>query len=289
MLRIDRSPVSLTGLFTGQVWHENGLAPDGYESRLGKWLYRSARPLDQLSDRWLGMSLETLLLQRHLLIDQLTRDAITQGYTQIVEIASGLSSRANRLLLRYPDKELTWIEADLPDMVQWKTRSQEKTPMLDTRWHIQPVNILREQGELSVEQLLAPLKPNQKTLIITEGLVNYFPLPIISEFWKRLSHSLRMFPEARYLLDIWPALENHPNYWLTKISSQAIGLATRRKVPLHFSDDDSIRLGMLRSGFALAQIYHPDQEGRSLGLPRMRHASLFRLVQAETRAPGLPD
>ncbi len=288
MRRRDRSPVSLTGLFTGQVWQANHLAPAGLETRAGKWLYRCIRPLDQLSDQVLGISLETLLLQRHLLLDQQVREAIDAGYTQIVELASGLSARAGRMLERYPHAHLRWVEADLPDMVRWKLQGQTKAPLFDTRWRIEEVNILREQGDMSVDQLLASLDPHRKTLVITEGLVNYFPLPVISAFWQRLHRQLSQFPQARYLFEIWPALPSHPDYWLTQLSGQAIGLLTGQRIPFHYGDDESIRLGVQRAGFAKTQVINPDHKTTHCGLPSMRKPSLFRVVQAEARAEEAP-
>ena len=117
----DKSPVSLTGHFTGQVWCEMGFLPQEMGSSLGKWLYRLHKPAGWLNERLWGHSLETILLARHHFLDTLVSECIeNQGVTQVIEIASGLSSRGLRMLSRYPSELTLYLEADLPEMVRWK-------------------------------------------------------------------------------------------------------------------------------------------------------------------------
>ena len=75
----DKSPVSLTGHFTGQVWCRHGLSPDHLGSGLGRLLYRAQQPFGWLSQQVYGMNLESMLLVRHQLMDQLVLAEIERG------------------------------------------------------------------------------------------------------------------------------------------------------------------------------------------------------------------
>jgi len=194
----DQSPVSLTGHFTGYVWCKNHLSPHSFSSILGKAMYYGTRPIDWVSKVSIGLNLETMLLQRHCLIDELVNQALEDGVTQIIEIASGLSARGIRVLQNHPNKDIKYIEADLPDMVVWKNKRLKKEGFSDERHQLTECNILRSEGKLSIEHLLNTLDKTKKTLVITEGLVNYFPLDVIETFWTRLAYALSSFKEGQY-------------------------------------------------------------------------------------------
>ncbi len=259
----DKSPVSLTGHFTGQVWCENGFSPLEMGSTLGKLLYTLHKPAGWINERLWGQSLETLLLARHHLLDTLVSECIEQeGVTQIVEIASGLSSRSLRMLSRYPDHLSLYLEADLPDMVRWKQERLDKQPERDARHQLTALNILREAGPLSPESILSGLLDSQqKTLVITEGLVNYFDLEVIRLFWSRLHQTLSVYPAAWYLFEVWPALEAYQNHLTFRSLRKLIEWITRQTVPLHYSTNDTIQAGVRTCGYQAVEIHSPDLTG----------------------------
>ncbi len=276
----DHSPVSLTGHFTGFVWCNNHLSPPSFSSLLGKAMYYGIKPLDWLSNLAIGLKLETMLLQRHCLIDELVNQAINDGVTQIVEIASGLSARSMRVLQNHPDLVMQYIEADLPDMVRWKTKRLQKEGFKDERHQLIECNILRTEGRLSIEQLLESLDKTQKTLVISEGLVNYFPLPVIEGFWTRLAYALSKFKEADYLFEIWPKVPDHPFAPIIFGTQKVIELVTRQEVPLHYTSDRQIKAALEGCGFSLASVINPDKFTEALNLPKMETPTLFRVVKA---------
>ncbi|MCP5208118.1 MAG: class I SAM-dependent methyltransferase [Hahellaceae bacterium] len=280
-MKTDSSPVSLTGHFTGQVWCEHGYSPELMGSSLGKILYHLHRPLGWLNNQLFGNNLETMLLQRHQLIDQLVFKAIEeQGITQIIEIASGLSSRSIRTLARYADEDIHYIEADLPQMCRWKNERLVDYRLNDSRLKVAPVNILRSAGNYSPEHLFASLDSTRPTLVITEGLVNYFPLTTIEDFWKRLADMLDVFPVATYISDIWPNLAAYEVQKTYKLGIQAIQMFTRQKVPLHYNSEDEINEGLRHCGFQEVTVYNPDNLSDEFDIPAMRGDSLFRVAQA---------
>lgn len=276
----DKSPVSLTGHFTGYVWCQNKLSPPSFGSLLGKAMYLGSRPIDLFSNRILGWKLETMLLQRHQIIDSWVNQALDEGVTQIVEIASGLSARGLRLLKNRPYDSFQYVEADLPDMVKWKQQRLNKEHFHDDRHRLTKCNILRTEGELSIEHLLSSLDTTQKTLVITEGLVNYFSLGVIEGFWTRLAEALSAFSEASYLFEIWPQTSDYGFASVVSATQRAIELITRQKVPLHYTHDSQIKEGLEHCGFSIVEVCNPDNMTESLPLPKMRSPSLFRLVRA---------
>ena len=60
----------------------------------------------------IGADIDTFLLHRHMVIDHLLDQAIASGYTQVIELASGLSGRGYAFCGRYG--ALRYIETDLP-------------------------------------------------------------------------------------------------------------------------------------------------------------------------------
>ena len=281
----DRSPVSLTGRYTGEVWVRNELAPRSFDTRTGQWLYRLLSPLDWLGKHTLGLSLETMLLQRHLLIDHcLNRACRQQPGLQVLELACGLSARGIRTLRRYHREELTYIEADLPDVVQHKQDLLAEMEFSDPRHRLVPCNILRDQGPLSPEGLLAGLDPERPVLVISEGLVNYFALETMKAFWHRLALALSRFPEGAYIADVWPRLPRSRGLRARDWVIRGIEAVTRQEVPLHFDNDEAIKAGFQACGFARVDLLDPANPPQGLVLPTLRTPSLFRVVSARVQA-----
>lgn len=282
MGKTDSSPVSLTGHFTGQVWCRHELSPPHLGSGLGRLLYRAQQPFGWISQRIYGSNLESMLLVRHQLLDNLVRAEIEAGTTQIVEIASGLSGRSLRMLEAYPDNGLRYIEADLPQMIAWKRDRLTPSQKQDKRLVLREINILRERGELSLAAVLAAnVDPTRPILVITEGLVNYFSLAVIQAFWQRLHTELSTFPSSTYLFEIWPRLPVYQKSRMLKMGLRAIEVLTRQQVPLHFTGEQDIAEAMKGTGFRTVQVTNPDETaiGRQFGA---LHNSLFRVVRAET-------
>ncbi|NRA23751.1 MAG: class I SAM-dependent methyltransferase, partial [Oleispira sp.] len=208
------------------------------------------------------------------LVDQ----AIAEGYEQIVELAAGLSSRGYLVKKAHPS--IHYVEGDLPGM------SVHKAELLDKLGrrpgHItQPCNILEGSGEHSIEVLLAGLDKTKKTLIITEGLVNYFDLLTIRKVWARMAMAMKDFPQARYITEVYPKLEQHQSYKYVKVAQKVVGFFTQGEYPLHYNSNEAMQQGFLEDGFTQVAVTAPEDYYGRLDMPTSSRQSLVRLVVAD--------
>ena len=279
MAKSDSSSISFTAYYTGEVWRQHGLASAAFATPQGKLLYTLGQPLEHTARFLAGASIQTTLLQRHHIIDHVLRQAIEQhGVTQVIEIACGLSPRGTQFCQDYPD--LHYIEADLPEMQQYKQDLLSKHELLSARHRVVAIDILAESGELSVAEVLGGLDKRRNTLVITEGLVNYFELSVISGFWTRLASTLTDFPKGGYVTDLYPNFTWHPMVKLANFFVQGLAFATQSKVSLHFSDQQAIKAGFANCGFSQTIVHIPEAYYQQLPIPTQRIASLVRVVES---------
>lgn len=278
MSKTDSSSISFTAYYTGEVWRQHGLSRPMFATNTGRVLYGLGRPIEATVTALAGASIRTTLLQRHQLIDAIVTRAIReQGVTQIVEIACGLSPRGVRLCAEFPD--LQYIEADLPEMAAHKRELLSTHGMLSRRHRVVSINILDETGAHALSTVFASLDQHQKTLVITEGLVNYFALEVITPFWQRLATALTRFPAGAYVTDLYPNLTWHPFVRLSNAFKQGLAIATRSSVTLHFEHHQAIEQGFAACGYAQTSVHMPESYYHILPIPTSRVASLVRVVE----------
>src|SRR4051794_2883428 len=112
--------ISPTAHYTGHVWVRNGLSHPELATLEGRVMFDAIEPAMIASRVVGGPTLERMLLARHRLIDDLLTRSIDDGRIgQVIEIACGMSPRGWRFAERYGD-EISYIEADLPDMAARK-------------------------------------------------------------------------------------------------------------------------------------------------------------------------
>lgn len=277
--RVSSAHISPSAHYTGYVWYRHQLADPAFATDLGRWIHGVLRPITWGARVGFGIDLENLLLQRHLLIDARLTQAIEQaGVCQVVEIACGLSPRGRRFTARYPS--LRYIEADLPVMAARKRLLLQSQGWLSQYHQVKAVDILAGDGRDSLANLFAGLDHCLPILVITEGLVNYFELPVIEAFWTRLAAQLQVFPQATYLTDLYPNLQEHPRYRQLRWGVELVGRLTRGSYPLHYRNAEEIVAGFTRCGFNSATVLDPDQHALALGLPAPRLPGLVRVVEA---------
>ncbi|MFC1849634.1 hypothetical protein ACFL27_05435, partial [candidate division CSSED10-310 bacterium] len=107
MMFLDKTPfgagaarVSLTAHYTSYVWFRNQLSHQAFVTPYGQLSYYSLLPLMWLCKNILGLAdFETMLLQRHVIIDHLLEKAVAEsGIRQVFELASGFSPRGFRFM-----------------------------------------------------------------------------------------------------------------------------------------------------------------------------------------------
>lgn len=274
----DTSRISISAHYTGYIWYKNGLSHKQFVTPMGRAAYWALKPMNIFMQKMVGASIDTFLLQRHFVLDHLVEQAIEDGFEQIVELAAGLSSRGYLIKKAHPS--IHYVEGDLPGM------SARKAELLDqlgrAEGHItQPCNILDESGSHSIEALLGSLDKTKKTLIITEGLVNYFDLPTIRKVWARMAVALKQFPQARYVTEVYPKLEQHPSYKYVKVAQKVVGFFTQGEYPLHYDSNKAMQQGFLEDGFAQVAVTAPENYYDKLDMPTSSRQSLVRLVVAD--------
>lgn len=279
--RADSAHISPSAHYTGYVWYRHRLADPAFATGLGRCVHALLRPVTWGARVGFGLDLEHLLLQRHLLIDARLTAAIEQrGVCQVVEIACGLSPRGRRFSVRYP--QLRYLEADLPPMAVRKRLLLHGEGWLDGRHQVRAVDILAPRGPQSLAGLFAGLDRNEPVVVITEGLVNYFELPVIEAFWTRLARQLDEFPQATYLTELYPDLREHPRYRQLRWGVDLVGRLTRGNYPLHYRSAEEIAEAFARCGFSSTQVLDPSEQAANLGLAPGRWPSLVRVIEART-------
>lgn len=289
MSTTDTSSISFTAYYTGQTWLENGLSADFFSTREGRLLFNALRPVEFFGERLLGTNIRTTLLQRHAIEDEcIERAIIDEGYSQIIELACGLSPRGYRFMQGFPEKNLRYIETDLPGMAKRKRHLLAGHIPAHADHRVVVCNILEQNSPDSLESVFArELDPTRKTLVITEGLVNYFSLDAMTALWQRLAQLLKGFPEGRYITEEY--LQVQAGRWQPLVAgySETLKRLSRSSVSLHFHPNEDIAAHFSRCGFnAGVQVHDPDHYRGAAVYPRSRRAALVRVIEATVRSGG---
>ncbi len=128
------------------------------------------------------------IVVRTKLIDDLVLAAVREGCDRVVNLAAGLDARPYRLPL---PPSLSWIEVDLPAMVDEKERFFEGERAA--------CHVSRERADLADTGARAAVLDRvtagaERVLVITEGLLNYLDAPVV----RALSSDLRARPSVRW-------------------------------------------------------------------------------------------
>jgi O-methyltransferase involved in polyketide biosynthesis len=268
--------ISPTAHYTGYVWAHNGLSHPELETREGRVLFDTMRPLNAISQALGGLSLETYLLTRHRAIDALLEHAIEEaGIGQVVEVACGLSPRGWRFAQRYGER-LTYIEADLPAMATRKRRALERMGALSDRHSVVDVDALKPSGRGSLAEIASRLDPAAGLAIITEGLLGYLPSDTVDDVWRRFARVLEGFDRGRYISDLHLGVVQNAQVRIFRVILSAF---VRGRVYLHFEDAADAQAALLRAGFDAAELHWgagltPSVDGRGGTLAHILEASI---------------
>jgi O-methyltransferase involved in polyketide biosynthesis len=277
--RASSAHISPSAHYTGYVWYRHRLAEPAFVTGFGRFVHGLLAPITWGARVGFDLDIEQFLLQRHLQIDAQLSAAIERGgVCQVVEIACGLSPRGRRFTARYP--QLRYLEADLPLMAARKRLLLQAQGWLGDRHRVRAVDILAADGSQCLASLFAELDRSQPVVVITEGLVNYFELPLIESFWARLAEQLRQFPQATYLTELYPDLREHPRYRQLRWGVGLVGRLTRGSYPLHYRNEAAIVEGFSRCGFTAVEVFDPSRTPLALGLPPSKSEGLVRVIEA---------
>lgn len=285
---MDSTGISFTALYTGHVWYENGMSAHFFTSPKGRLLHRVAQPVEKAGRKLLGLTIEDMLLQRHHIIDHRIDTLVNQeGVSQILEIACGYSPRGYKLSRKYP--HLNYIEADLPHMAQRKRTLLQQHRGFGPNHKVVGCDVFANGKPHGLDYILKEvLDPERPTLIITEGLVNYFRLEDISRVWSRIAQLSRVFPKAWYITDLVPK-PDHAWKPVIRAATNMLSLATRASVNLHFNGNTQIEQGLRECGFSKVTIYRPEQFRDVLPIPLANSESsaksIVRVIECQIHSP----
>jgi O-methyltransferase involved in polyketide biosynthesis len=243
--------VSPTAHYTGYVWARNGLSDPELETVEGRVLFETLR-LPMTVSAILGRgTLEGYLLTRHRAIDAVLERAIDEGrVAQVVEVAAGFSPRGLRFTRRFGDR-LTYVEADLPEMVDRKRAALERIGSLSERHRVEEVDALRDEGPGSLAELADRLDAGAGLAIITEGLLGYLEKDDVREIWRRFALTLCRFEQGTYISDIHMGELQNVQVRAFRV---LLSLFVRGRVHLHFGTDEEIVESLKDAGFSSATV-----------------------------------
>jgi O-methyltransferase involved in polyketide biosynthesis len=243
--------ISPTAHYTGYVWARNGLSHPELETLEGRVLFETLRAPMTVNAVLGRGSLESYLLARHRAIDALLERAIEDGrVAQVIEVAAGLSPRGLRFTRRYGER-LTYVEADLPEMVARKRGALERIGSLCDRHRVEEVDALLDQGPGSLGELAGRLDTGAGLAIITEGLLGYLEKDDVRDIWRRFAQTLSRFKHGTYISDIHMGeLQNAQ----VRVFRLFLSLFVRGRVHLHFGNEQEILEALRRAGFRSAEV-----------------------------------
>lgn len=277
---MDTSSISFTALYTGQVWYENGLSAPFFTSNKGRLMYLGLQPAEKLAEWTLGTNLHHLLLQRHHIMDYRLHQLIAEGATQVLEIACGMSPRGHDFTRRYP--ELNYIEADLPDMARQKQKLLEEEQAFGPNHKVIACNILESGAPQGLDHILQnELDPTRPTIVITEGLINYFSRDAITPFWKTLAEQGKQFPGLWYLADCYPLSRKNPLFKVINPMMKTLGTLTRAEVNPLFESEQELQQHFRDCGFAQIVVHKPEEFYDRLSIPNSRGKTFTRVLEAK--------
>lgn len=245
--------ISPTAHYTAAVWARHGLDHPAVSAAVDPRLFRWTTPLIRgLARVARSPTIEDVLLQRHRGLDTLLARAIAeQGVTQVLEVPGGLSSRGPRFLAAHPG--LRYVEGDLPGMAARKRAALAAGGFSHPDHAVVDIDMLADTGPRSLPAVLAAhLDPERPTVLIVEGLLNYFDEPTVAALFARLASALRALPHGRFLADMrvrTPAPGVAERVFLAALSGVARGA-----VSAHFEGEEGARRALLAGGFDRARV-----------------------------------
>ena len=262
--------ISPTAHYTGYVWFAHGQSHEAFATRKGRLMYQALRAPNAAA-RAAGLAtLEGMLLARHRLIDLRLTQAITAGeVSQVIEIAAGLSPRGWRFTQKFP--ELTYLEADLPGMVD------HKRALLSRAGAHHNVVELDALAPNALDELCDSLDPSQGTAILTEGLVNYFDRATVTAMWGRFARALSRFRHGLYLSDLIVREGNRD--LVTTTFAALLGMFVRGRVHVHFASAEEAERALEDAGFD-AMLHDPREFAFELPDLERAGAGRVRVIEA---------
>lgn len=263
----DTARISPTAHYTGAVWRSNGLGDERLDGVLNRSVHRWVSPAGALVRPFLGgATLDTALLQRHRFIDHIVREALHAGATRVIEVPAGFSARGLRFAADHPT--VRWIDGDLTQLAALRREA------LGPGHRVEVIDLLADAGP----HALSRFEGDEPTVVIVEGLFNYFPTPVVLDMWVRIARFLARCRGGWMTGDI--ALGSHVRNPLVRMFLLALGAIARGRMTAHFDGPADARETLMAAGFEMAELLSPKRHAAALRLPVSDVPDYLAMIQA---------
>jgi hypothetical protein len=252
------SSISITAHYTGQAWVRQGLPwAEFFDTSRGRALYALSELFFAPARRAGFSTPREFLVQRHRIIDALVAQSRP---AQLIELAGGLSPRA----LAFADSVgKPALDIDLPAMVELKRH--RLGPHAPPSYRSLAVDLI---AATDYAQALSPyLQPLSPTVVITEGLVAYFPLTVQQQIFDRIAALLRRLGGGSYITDIHHQQAIDRLGPVGRTFRTLLSLLSRNRQPRMIPNEDVGRRMIASAGFDELTIHHPQSFRSQLDLP----------------------
>src|SRR4051812_28418311 len=262
-----------TAFYTGEAWARDGMSHPELSRVEGRLLHAVTAPTFMVSRILGGPTLDGMLLGRHRVIDAMLEQALADGRAgQVLEVASGMSPRGWRFTERHPD--LTYVEADLPDMAERKREALERIGRPPTH-RVVELDALAGDGPLSLSAVADGLDPDKGLAIITEGLLSYLPRDAVLRLWSSFAQTLSRFGQGVYLADLH--VDADAPRLVARAFAGAVSAFVRGPVKVHFTSEGEARDALRSAGFQSVSVGLASEHAEGAGL---QGAERVRIVRA---------
>lgn len=128
-----------------------------------------------------GSRSEWAFIARTIMFDAMLQHAIAAGADTVLNLAAGLDTRPYRMDL---PPNLRWIEVDLPAMIDYKEQQlADATP----HCKLERVRLDLSNSDARRELFQRIAADSKNTVVVTEGLITYFPDSEVASFARDLA------------------------------------------------------------------------------------------------------
>ncbi|WP_369602052.1 hypothetical protein AAIA72_03430 [Hahella sp. SMD15-11] len=216
-------------------------------------------PFEQISEALWGTSLERTLVARHQAMDDKARTWLNrhpEDRCAFIELPCGLATRSRRLASSCPGQPVSWIEADLPAMMDARQKLLGSSPRVQSI----PVNALEWEGRTGLARLADAIQARH-LCVTMEGLLNYLGIDGIRQ---ALAMQRKMLDytgqDLTLIADIWPDLRHQPLGPMRHIPARILKTLTGSEAGLLGKSADEIRGWFIEAGFEAVTLYTLDGE-----------------------------
>lgn len=243
-----------------------------FDTSIGRALYAAGELLFAPA-RQAGFTTPTeFLVQRHLMLDALLGELRPR---LLIELGAGLSPRA----LAFADAlGRPALDIDLPAMVQLKRR--RLGALAPNSYRALALDVLAtEDFANALAPYLRGAAGEGPVIVITEGVIPYFPLALQQRLFSRIAALLRHVGGGYYLTDVHHQEEVDRLGAVASTFLTVLSGLSRTRLSRMIADEQDGRARFASAGFDALTIYRPADFRGAVALPKKRRDSGLAIYQ----------